>query len=45
MFFKDYSSREEIGKIDDSFMLSSMTSMMDQFYIEHRKHDDSLMLH
>ena len=31
-------SREHIGNIDDSLMLSSITSMMHQFYIEHRKH-------
>ena len=33
-----YPSREHIGNIDDSLMLSSITSMMHQFFIEHRKH-------
>ena len=31
-------SREHINNNDDSLMLSSITSMMHQFYIEHRKH-------
>ena len=31
-------SREHIGSIEDSLMLSSITSIMHQFYIEHRKH-------
>ena len=31
-------SREHIGNVDDSLMLSSITSMMHRFYIEHRKH-------
>ena len=30
--------REYIANMDDSSILSSMTSMMQQFYIEHRKH-------
>ena len=32
-----YPSRGQIGNIDDSLMLSSITSMVHQFYIEHRK--------
>ena len=43
------SSREHIGNIDDSLMLSSLTSMMHQFYTEHRKHwwifDVTLVFH
>ena len=42
-------SREHIGNIDDWLKLSSETSMMHQFYIEHRKHwwifDVTPMLH
>ena len=31
-------TREHIGNIDDSLLLSSIASMMHQFYIDHRKH-------
>ena len=34
---KPFPSRKHIGSIDDPLMLSSITSMMHQFYIEHRK--------
>ena len=44
-----YPSREHIGNIDDSLLLSSITSLMHQFYIEHRKYwwifDLTLMFH
>ena len=34
----EYPSPEHIGNIDDSLMLWSITSMMHEFYIEHRLH-------
>ena len=35
---RDNPSREHIGNIDDSLMLSLITSIMHQFFIEHCKH-------
>ena len=44
-----YPSREHSGNIDDSLMLSSITSVLHQLYIEHHKHwwifDVTSMLH
>ena len=42
-------SQEHIGNVDESLMLPSITSMMHQFYIEHRKHwwtfDATILFH
>ena len=37
-YSEHHHSREHIGNIDESLKLSSITSLMHQFYIEHRKH-------
>ena len=35
---RDCPSRKHIGNIDDSLMLSTITSMMHELYIEQRTH-------